>query len=208
MAEYQYPRDEFDELAAERRVSGAHRRRKSNARWWVAAVAVLVIAPLAGWGLVNAVGYHESASASGSGSSTATVTATPSAGESSAPESATPTQEATTEIPTAEPTTVEPTEEAPVADYSVPVQVLNASGISGLAATKQGILYNAGFTSVSAGNYSYTAPAVSQIYYPSEDLAATAQAVASTLGVDASNLIMNANATGGNQIIVVLAGEL
>jgi cytoskeletal protein RodZ len=208
VAEYQYPRDEFDVLAAQRRVSGAHRRQKSSAKWWIALIAIVVLAPLAGWGIVQAIGYHGEASTSPSASASAatSATATPSATATASPTpSATPTPSAaattSSPTPTPSPTTAQ-------VNYTMPIQVLNASSITGLAASKQSILQNQGFSSVTAGNYSYQTPAASQVYYPSAASEATAQAVAQALGIDSANLIQNANATGGDQIIVVLAGEL
>lgn len=209
MAENQYPIDEFDELAAQRQVAGAHRRRKSNRSWWIALVAIVILAPLAGWGVVNALGYHgttsptahgTTASAPASVTPTVTTPATDAATTSAPVETATPTEEPQ---PSAEPTT-----EAPQADHSMPVLVLNATKINGLAGKMKASLDAAGFTSVSVGDYRYATPAASQIYYPSEEAAVTATAVASALGIDPSNLILDAGATGGSQIVVVLAGDV
>ncbi len=209
MAENKYPADEFDELAAARRTSGAHHRARSNARWWVALFLVVILAPLLGWGVVNAIGYHESKKADATPPAVVVPTETmlpeePTAGETASTE-ATPTIEAT-------PETVEPTEEAtpelPPVDYGMAVQVLNATSISGFAASNQQKLETAGFTNTQTGNYRYERPNVSKVWYPSAESESTALAVADALGIDHANLTLDANATGGNVIVVVLARDL
>lgn len=214
MAENKYPEDEFDLLAAERAVRGAHRRRESNRSWWIALVAVLVCAPLFGWAVINFMGVPSSHStASGTSSTSAEASATTQESQSAEPTDEASSDAASTDAATDEATATEeptPTDEATTAsvDFSKAILVLNASTVNGLAATKQGILQNAGFTSVSVGNYQYTRPAASQIYYSAESDAATVAAVANALGISSANFILNANATGGDQIVVVLAGDV
>ncbi|MCF2706981.1 LytR C-terminal domain-containing protein [Arcanobacterium haemolyticum] len=205
MAENKYPEDEFDLLAKERTVRGTHRRAKSNAKWWIALVAIIVVAPTLGWAYIHFLGvptFDNSAKPVASASAEATTS------ESA---SAEPTVEPS-ESPTAEPTVEpEPTVEAtpaPAADHTKSVLVLNASGVTGLAATQQAVLEKAGFTNVTIGNYQYSRPAASQIYYPAEADEATVAEIAQTLGISANNFVLNANATGGDQIVVVLAGDL
>ena len=202
MAENQYPVDEFDRLAASRKVRGAHRRRESSAKWWIALVAVLVCAPLLGWGIVHLMG--------GSGSSTSP---TPTASASVAPEQPQTEPPAEPTAPPEEtepPVETEPPAEPEPAQLDLPVEVLNASNISGYAAANQEILWNAGFTNVATGNYPTMEPQITQVFYPDESFAATANEIAGQLGVpqDADHVIMGGDAEGRGVIVVVLAGEL
>lgn len=205
MAENQFPVDEFDQLAASRKVRGAHRRKESNARWWIALVAVLVCAPLLGWGIVHFVGDDGRSPA-------ATATATPDEqvptdqpGETTAPEEGSPAEE----VPAEEVPAEVPAEPAPV-NYELPIEVYNASNISGYAASNQETLWSVGFSTVSTGNYSTLDPQTSQVFYPSEDYASTANEVALALGIpqDADHVVMGGDAEGRDVIVVVLAGEL
>ena len=206
MAENQYPVDEFDRLAANRTVRGAHRRRESGAKWWIALVAVLVCAPLLGWGIVHLMG--------GSGSSTtstpsASVSAAPEQPQTEAPQTEAPQTEPPAETP-APPEETEPPAEPEPAQLDLPVEVLNASNISGYAAANQEILWSVGFTNVATGNYPTMEPQITQIFYPDESFAATANEIAGQLGVpqDADHVVMGGDAEGRGVIVVVLAGEL
>ena len=190
MAKNQYPADEFDELAATRTVRGAHRRKESNAKWWIALVAVIVLVPLISWGVVQWVGSSGSLGPD-SPQATATVEQTPAATDS-------PEGSSSTETP------VEP------ANFDLPVEVLNASDVEGYAAVKQGILWNAGFMDVATGNYWGGYSALTQVFYPDETFAATANEIAQVLGIpqDADHIVMGGEAEGGAAVVVVLAGEL
>ncbi len=189
MAENEYPADEFDELAATRTVRGAHRRKESNAKWWIALVAVLVLAPLIGWGAVQWAGSSGSPLPKIPG-----VTAT--AGHS-------PTATNSPETPSPTETPTEP------ANYDLPVEILNSSDVEGYAAVNQGILWDAGFTDVTTGNYWGEESALTQVFYPDESFAATANEVARVLGIpqDGEHIVMGGEAEGGAAVVVVLAGE-
>ncbi|MGO1591550.1 MAG: LytR C-terminal domain-containing protein [Ancrocorticia sp.] len=205
MADKEYPVDEFDRLASERKVRGAHRRQESNRKWWIALVAVLVIAPLIGWGLVHWAGQR-SDSPLAEGPEPTTV-ATDQATAGPADPEATPTADPT-EAPEETP---EPTEE-PVADpdLDTPVQVRNASLVAGHAAQMQQALLDAGYTNVAADNFPTTSPTVSQVFYPDESFEPTALAVAEALGIpaDADHVVEGEGTEGTGVIIVVLAGDL
>lgn len=204
MAENKYPEDEFDLLAAERSIRGVHRPRESNRVWWIALVAVLVFAPLTGWGVVHFLGDSGSSSATKSPSASVSATTATPVIDPTTEEPATPEP---TEEPSEEPTTEAPEPEPVAIEHGKAVSVLNASSVTGLANKKKAILQSAGFTAVTTGNYRHQRPAASQVFYADEAAKPTAQAVADSLGISAGNMIMNANATGGDKIIVVLAGE-
>ncbi len=201
----EFPEDEFDRLADERRgagVAGAHRQHHSNKAWWIALVVILIAAPLIGWGAVQAVGNRYTtgtASTLPSATAASTAPAAEQATEQATEPATTPTTETTaapaTESPSATPSTA--------AVLSRPVLVLNATGINGYAAQIQGQLQNAGWTNVSIGTYKYARPSQSQIYYPAATDADTVTALGSQLGI--SDFRQNAQATGGDQIVVVLA---
>lgn len=190
MAKNQYPADEFDELAATRTVRGAHRRKESNAKWWIALVAVIVLVPLISWGVVQWVGSNGSLRPN-SPQATATVEQSPAVTDS-------PEGSSSTETP------VEP------ANFDLPVEVLNSSDVEGYAAVNQGILWNAGFMDVATGNYWGGDSALTQVFYPDETFAATANEIAQVLGIpqDADHIVMGGEAEGGAAVVVVLAGEL
>ena len=65
------------------------------------------------------------------------------------------------------------------------VRVVNATGIQGYAARKADVLQTAGYTSVEATNQSGTLPASSVVWYQNETDKATAEDVATTLGISA-----------------------
>lgn len=208
MADKKYPVDEFDRLASDRKVRGAHRRQESNRKWWIALVAILVCAPLLGWGIVHWAG--QKAGPAG-GEPTAEVTQTPSAEETTPPASDEATESATpSEEPSEEPTEEETEEPAGDPILSTPVQVRNASDIPGYAASMQQKLYDAGYTEVGADNYPSMAPDVTQVFYPDESFKDTALNVAETLGApaDADHVIEGEGTEGTGMIVVVLGGEL
>ena len=191
MAKNQYPADEFDELAATRTVRGAHRRKESNAKWWIALVAVIVLAPLIGWGAVQWAGSHGSSLPKMPGA-TATAEQSPAPTSTSASETPSPT-----ETPTEPP------------NFDLPVEILNSSDVEGYAAVNQEILWNAGFVDVATGNYWGGDSALTQVFYPDETFAVTANEVARVLGIpqDADHVVMGGEAEGGIAVVVVLAGE-
>ena len=63
------------------------------------------------------------------------------------------------------------------------VRVVNATGVSGYAAQQAGVLNGAGYTSVEAANPTGTLPSASVVWYQNDADKATAQDVATTLGI-------------------------
>lgn len=63
------------------------------------------------------------------------------------------------------------------------VRVVNATGVSGYAAQQAGVLSGAGYTSVEAANPTGTLPSASVVWYQNDADKATAQDVATTLGI-------------------------
>ncbi|WP_456844292.1 LytR C-terminal domain-containing protein [Cellulomonas sp. P5_C6] len=196
-AEYSYPEDEFDVPSNPDVPRGVHRApRTAWSRWWPF-VLVLVLAPVLAFVLVNL------AARNGDLPDLPGTTDSPSeqadAPDDTATDAATDgATDAATETPPAD----EQTAAAPVMD--TPVTVLNAAKIGGLAAAQAAKLTAAGFTAVATGNFTGTVPADSVVYYAAEDQKATADLVASTLGLTTVTL---SAADAGTGISVVLASD-
>lgn len=205
-ADYPYPDDEFDAPPDPTAPRGVHRAPRSAwSRWWPF-LLVLVLAPLLAYGVVAYVTRGGDATTSIGGSDaddepTATAPATPGADEGESTDGA--TDGSTDEGAGDEQTD----EESPAAtpNMATPITVYNAAGIGGLAATGAGKLETAGFTSVAADNFTGTKPAASTVYYGSDDDRATADLVASTLGLSAVQQDLGMAPSG---IVVVLVTAL
>ena len=169
-ADTHYPEDEFD-VPNPDAARGVHRAPRSAwSRWWPF-LAVLVIAPAVAYGLVVLVSHQNETPSTGSSQDADPATT------DAATAPADGATEGAAETPAAE------TPAAPPANMAAPIEVLNAAKISGLASAQAKKLTDAGFTAVTSGNFTGTAPADSVVYYATEDLAATAQLAATTLGV-------------------------
>ncbi|MDN5806668.1 MAG: LytR C-terminal domain-containing protein [Brevibacterium sp.] len=153
--------DEFDEIETGRR-SGAHRQ-DSSAQSNVGAIALVIILALAAVLLVVAAINIITSSMKGPESDVAdsgsdkTASASPSPSES----------------------------EVSVADSSLEVDVLNGSGVSGVAKKFSEAVEEKGWNIGQVGNYS-TGLTVSTVYYSDEADAAQAKMVAEALGVEAT----------------------
>ena len=91
-------------------------------------------------------------------------------------------------------------EQAAQVDRSLSVRVINGTGISGYAATKQSVLNQAGYANVAAANPSGTLPASTVVWYQNDADKATAEDVANALGI--SNVQQTAGL--GASIVVIL----
>ncbi|MCH4175342.1 MAG: LytR C-terminal domain-containing protein, partial [Bifidobacterium sp.] len=80
------------------------------------------------------------------------------------------------------------------------VRVINGTGTSGYAATKKAVLTQAGYSNVVADNPTGTLPSASVVWYQNETDKATAENVASTLGISTVSQISNISAP----VVVVL----
>jgi hypothetical protein len=173
----EYPPDEFDEIAKRGGPVGVHRAPRP---WWARLLGPVVVFLIAGavaylvatllWN--QDVGTPDEPTPSISETVSTTVTATPSPSVTPSP-SQTPS-------PT-------PSETATV-QFDAKIAVLNGSGISGLAAKNQKVLEDAGFTDVAADNLSGSKPSANVVVYTSDELEATAQEVATQLGISEISL--------------------
>ena len=188
-ASYPYQEDEFDQAALHPGPRGVHRRPRSRFSRWFPYLAILVLAPALAYGLVTYLSNSgstanipglSSLTDDGGGSGTPSATTSPTA---TAPSVATPT--ATT---------------APTPALGTKITVLNAAGISGIAAKAVAKLTAAGFTDVTPGNYNGTALDASVVFYATPEQAVTAKAVAAALGIGP----VQESATQANGAIVVV----
>ena len=218
VADNEYPADEFDRLADARTIRGTHRRKESNLKWWLALVAVVILAPTAGWAISNYIGSSEEKPAPTASAkeapSGAPSGASPTAGPSGDPSSSGGNKPSESGKPSGNPSTdasATPSgqESSTSADAGAgrPVLVLNGSKKPGLAATGKQKLEKAGYTKVSANNYSGGSPAVSTVFYAKASDAQAAKQVAAALGIRPGNVVLAPKATGGDQIVVVLRAD-
>ena len=217
VADNEYPADEFDRLADTRTIRGTHRRKESNLKWWLALVAVVILAPTAGWAISNYIGSSEekpaptaSAKPPSGAPGGASSTAGP-GGESGSSGGNKPSESGKTSGSPSTDASATPSgqESSTSADAGAgrPVLVLNGSKKPGLAATGKQKLEKAGYTKVSANNYSGGSPAVSTVFYAKASDAQTAKQVAAALGIRPGNVVLSPKATGGDQIVVVLRAD-
>lgn len=192
-ADYPYPEDEFDAISPDA-PTGVHRAPRSAwSRWWPFLV-VLVVVPAIAYGAVTYFSRTGDLPVPG-GTAQDEPAAPPEepAGDGAAPDPAA-TQ--------AEQPPVETTAPEPV--LTTPVAVLNGARVSGLAGRVADKLKAAGFTAVTPDNATDTLPASSTVYMASEDQRATAELVASTVGISTVEVSPEQAGTG---IAVVLVTD-
>ncbi len=214
MAHHDYAEDEFDRMAVSRTVVG-HREPDTNRPWWLAAIAVVLLAPVVGWAFVHFGGADSaktvwptdpaSASASASATPGEDASATQAGGGSETGASGSGGASASSSAVASESGSASESAsaEAVAGGMATEVRLLNGSSVNGLAAAKKQALAGAGFTNVVATNYTGgAAPQVSTVYYASEADAETAGQVAAQLGV--SNVLLSPQSVGGGTGIVVV----
>ncbi|UFU03545.1 LytR C-terminal domain-containing protein [Ruania suaedae] len=194
---YPYDEDEFDALGADRTPAGVHRERVPRWRQALPFLVVLVLAPLLAFVVVQAVSRDTIDPG---------ADPTPSVGTSDEETSGDATEEPVDEPTDGEPTDeetepAEPTELPADLDQGVAVWVLNGTSEFGVAGESQAVLAEAGWTNVVTGDYAYSLPTTTTIYYRDEDIAAEAEAIGAELGI--TDLVEDANAAP-NGIYVVL----
>ncbi|TNC16903.1 LytR family transcriptional regulator [Georgenia sp. 311] len=189
----EYPEDEFDVAARDRGPEGVHREPPSLWRALAPFLAVIVIVPLLAWGAVSLLSDNDGDDAPLEPVPAATAPAT----EEPAPgETAEPT-----------PTPAEEPSEPAVPDVvrTASISVLNGAGVNGLAGRVAGELQADGFTTVGAADYTSGTPDVTTLYYRNAELAPTAQAIGTLLGID--NLVESPAATQNVEIAIVLRAD-
>lgn len=206
-----YAMDEFDNPP--KGPAGVHRGRRSAAARYTPFVVVVVVAALCGflaWGVLsgefNKVHWPWSPASSQTSSKTS-ATAKKKAAEKKAAEKQ--QQEAAKKQQEEEAAKKQQEEEAAKrqqeqaaqVDRSLSVRVINGTGISGYAATKQSVLNQAGYANVAAANPSGTLPDATVVWYQNDADKATAEDVANALGI--SN-VQQTSGLGASIVVILL----
>ena len=208
-----YAMDEFDNPP--QGPAGVHRGRRSAAARYTPFVVVVVVAALCGflaWGVLsgefNKVHWPWSPASSQTSSKTSTTTAKKKAAEKKAAEkkqqeeaAKKQQEEETAKKQQEEEAAKQQQEQAAQVDRSLSVRVINGTGISGYAATKQSVLNQAGYTNVAAANPSGTLPDATVVWYQNDADKATAEDVANALGI--SN-VQQTSGLGASIVVILL----
>lgn len=200
-----YAMDEFDNPP--KGPAGVHRGRRSAAARYTPFVVVVVVAALCGflaWGVLsgefNKVHWPWSPASSQTSSKTSTTTVKKKAAEKKAAEKK-QQEEAVKKQQEEEAAKKQQEEEAAQVDRSLSVRVINGTGISGYAATKQSVLNQAGYANVAAANPSGTLPDATVVWYQNDADKATAEDVANALGI--SN-VQQTSGLGASIVVILL----
>ena len=209
-----YAMDEFDNPP--KGPAGVHRGRRSAAARYTPFVVVVVVAALCGflaWGVLsgefNKVHWPWSPASSQTSSKTSTTTVKKKAAEKKAAEKKQQEEavkkqqeeEAAKKQQEEEAAKKQQEEEAAQVDRSLSVRVINGTGISGYAATKQSVLNQAGYANVAAANPSGTLPDATVVWYQNDADKATAEDVANALGI--SN-VQQTSGLGASIVVILL----
>ena len=206
-----YAMDEFDNPP--KGPAGVHRGRRSVVARYAPFVIVVVVAALCGfmaWGLLsgefNKVHWPWSPASSQTSSKTSAKTTTADKKKAAEKKAAAKKaaekkqQEEAAKKQQEDEAAKQQQEQAAQVDRSLSVRVINGTGISGYAATKQSVLNQAGYANVAAANPSGTLPASTVVWYQNDADKATAEDVANALGI--SNVQQTAGL--GASIVVIL----
>lgn len=208
-----YAMDEFDNPP--KGPAGVHRGRRSAAARYTPFVVVVVVAALCGflaWGVLsgefNKVHWPWSPASSQTSSKTSTTTAKKKAAEKKAAEkkqqeeaAKKQQEEEAAKKQQEEEAAKQQQEQAAQVDRSLSVRVINGTGISGYAATKQSVLNQAGYANVAAANPSSTLPDATVVWYQNDADKATAEDVANALGI--SN-VQQTSGLGASIVVILL----
>ncbi|MHA7264281.1 LytR C-terminal domain-containing protein [Arthrobacter sp. TMN-37] len=184
----QYPQDEFDRIPEKASRHGVHRERlvavRGSGLGLKIAVGILaLLVGLAAYFLLPRLelGSAQNASAANARpSATAGETASPSPERMRSPEaSGTPSAS----DPASPSPSASASPEAPAVDKSQRVNVLNGTGVPGLAGTVAGRLGADGWTGAAAGNWAGAPLEASVVFYNGLEQRAGAEAVAAVLGI-------------------------
>ena len=209
-----YAMDEFDNPP--KGPAGVHRGRRSAAARYTPFVVVVVVAALCGflaWGVLsgefNQVHWPWSPASSQTSTTTAEKkaaakkAAAKKAAEKKQQEEAAKKQqeEEAAKKQQEEEAAKQQQEQAAQVDRSLSVRVINGTGISGYAATKQSVLNQAGYANVAAANPSGTLPDATVVWYQNDADKATAEDVANALGI--SN-VQQTSGLGASIVVILL----
>ena len=190
-----YAMDEFDNPP--KGPAGVHRGRRSAAARYTPFVVVVVVAVLCGflaWGVLSGEFNKVHWPWSPASSQTSSTTAKKKAAEKKQQEEAAKKQQE-------EEAAKQQQEQAAQVDRSLSVRVINGTGVSGYAATKQSVLNQAGYANVAAANPSGTLPDATVVWYQNDADKATAEDVANALGI--SN-VQQTSGLGASIVVILL----
>ena len=204
-----YAMDEFDNPP--KGPAGVHRGRRSAAARYTPFVVVVVVAALCGflaWGVLSGEFNKVHWPWSPASSQTSTTTAKKKAAEKKAAEkkqqeeaAKKQQEEEAAKKQQEEEAAKQQQEQAAQVDRSLSVRVINGTGISGYAATKQSVLNQAGYANVAAANPSGTLPDATVVWYQNDADKATAEDVANALGI--SN-VQQTSGLGASIVVILL----
>lgn len=209
-----YAMDEFDNPP--KGPAGVHRGRRSAAARYTPFVVVVVVAALCGflaWGVLSGEFNKVHWPWSPASSQTSTTTAKKKAAEKKAAEKKAAEkkqqeeaakkqqEEEAAKKQQEEEAAKKQQEQAAQVDRSLSVRVINGTGISGYAATKQSVLNQAGYANVAAANPSGTLPDATVVWYQNDADKATAEDVANALGI--SN-VQQTSGLGASIVVILL----
>lgn len=203
---YSYPEDEFDGDPGVDTPVGVHRAPRSWwSRWWPF-VAVIIVVPAPTVGAVMWASSWDGLGTGGNAPSTASTQATDDTATDPATGNDDPAVTDGTDggaIDQQTPEETVPDAEA-TPDFTLPIEVLNAARVSGIAGDAASTLEAAGFTSVTTGNGDASLADVTTVFYANADQAVTAQAVANALGITP---VVESAQSAGTGIVVVLRAD-
>jgi hypothetical protein len=181
-----YPQDEFDRIPETAARQGVHRERlvavRGSGLGLKLAVGVLaLLVGLAAYFLLPRIEAGGSAPAEGA-ASTPQATSSAESGEGQAPSDRMSSPGATEPAASA---SASAEAEDPDVDRAQVLNVLNSTGVPGLASTAAGRLADAGWTATVPGNWAGTPLEASVVFYNSEAQRPSAEAVGSALGIPA-----------------------
>ena len=200
-----YAMDEFDNPP--KGPAGVHRGRCSAAARYTPFVVVVVVAALCGflaWGVLSGEFNKVHWPWSPASSQTSTTTAKKKAAEKKAAAKKAAEkkqQEEAAKKQQEEDAAKKQQEQAAQVDRSLSVRVINGTGISGYAATKQSVLNQTGYANVAAANPSGTLPDATVVWYQNDADKATAEDVANALGI--SN-VQQTSGLGASIVVILL----
>lgn len=201
-----YPSDEFDNPPAG--PVGVHRGPRSLAVRVVPYVVVLLVAAvlgLAAWGMFSgnlnnlSLPWSSDQSSQTASTTASSTSSSAKASESSSTASASDTasassSDASASTSSASPSASESSSATQTVNKATSIRVINGTGTSGYAAQKRTVLTQAGYTNVTASNPSGNLPTSSVVWYQNETDKATAEDVASSLGISTVTQVANISA--------------
>lgn len=199
MSSHQYPEDEFDQAGKDSPV-GVHRQKPSQWKMVLPFILVLIIVPILAWLGVSLIAGNSNNSDNAGTTETTVTSATEPSEEATEPttEAEEPTeQETETEASESEGTPGAPSTESAI-------EVLNGTGVNGLAAGVVGTLQGEGYQYVSAANASGWVTEATTIYYAPGNLEG-AQYLGQLVGIN--NFVENADVLGNSDFIIILKGD-